>query len=409
MSTEKKRSDVKPVTRRGFMQQAGALASISVVPSAIAFGSAANAKVRAGVIGLGGRGRMIAGMVQDHGGYELTAVADYFPQVARDAGHKFGVPESRQFSGLSGYKRMLDSDVDAVFLETPPYCFPEHAEAAVDAGRHVYMAKPVACDVPGCKTIAEAGKQATKGNKVFLVDFQTRTDPLIIEGVRRMQDGEIGTLAFLSSLYADESFSDPPLTDTAESRLQSLIWVNDIALGGSYLVNAGIHAIDVALWMAEALPHSASGRSRVARANPHGDSADVYSVTYEFDDGLILNHRGEHLRNRFGFRCDCDGLCLNGHVATAYDGDVRMLGTKAGWRGGHVKGLYNRGAIANIATFHENVVAGTCENPTVAPSVNSTLAAILGREAAQRRETITWTQLMDENRRIEPDLSGLKA
>jgi len=187
MSTEKRRSGEKQVTRRGFVQQAGALASFSVATSGIAFGSAANTKIKAGVVGLGGRGKMIAGMVRDHGGYELTAVADYFPQVARDAGEGFDIPESHQFSGLSGYKRLLDSGVEAVFLETPPYCFPEHAKAAVAAGSHVFMAKPVACDVPGCKAIADAGKQATNAKKVFLVDFQTRTDPLIIEGIRRMQ------------------------------------------------------------------------------------------------------------------------------------------------------------------------------------------------------------------------------
>jgi predicted dehydrogenase len=376
--------------------------------SGIVFGSDANAKISAGVVGLGGRGKMIAGMVRDHGGFALTAVADYFPRTAGDAGDRFDVPESHHFSGLSGYRRLLDSGVEAVFLETPPYCFPEHAKAAVDAGCHVFMAKPVACDVPGCKTIADAGKKATSVNQVFLVDFQTRTDPLIIEGIRRMQDGEIGALTFLSSLYADESFADPPLTDTVESRLQSLVWVNDIALGGGYLVNAGIHAIDVALWMAGTVPSGACGGSAVARENPHGDSPDIYSLTYEFDNGLLLNHRGEHLRNRFGFRCDCTGYCRHGHLDTAYDGDVRMLGTRTGWAGGKVEGLYRRGAIANISTFHEQVLAGVYDNLTVTPSVNATLSTILGREAARRGEPMTWTRLLDENVRIEPDLSGLK-
>jgi predicted dehydrogenase len=359
------------------MSGAGAsVLSFTIIKPALVRGTEANTRIEAGCIGLGGRGKMIAQMVQKHGGYQITAVADYFSHVAKAAGKQFKVDESRCFSGLSAYKKLLASKVDAVFLETPPYCFPDHVEAAVEAGCHVYIAKPLGCDVPGCLRISKMGQKATANKKVFLADFQTRTDPFYIEGIKRVQEGTIGKIGMLSSEYNDESFSDPPKTPTIESRLQHLIWVNDNDLRGSYIVNAGIHAVDVALWIAGGRPVSAMGSSRIARNNPHGDSHDVYSVTYEFANGLILNHRGEHLRNRFEFRCECFAQGQNGYLETGYTTRVRILGTKGGYRGGDVANLYPRGAERNIDTFHKSIINGIYDNPTLEPSVNSTLATI---------------------------------
>ncbi len=399
---------VQSITRRGFLSGAGTAAlSFTVVrPEAVA-GSQANSRIKAGVIGLGSRGRMIAGMVQKHGGYQITAVADYFEKVADTAGEQVGVPKGKRFSGLAAYEGLI-AEVEAVFLETPPYCFPEHGEAAVAAGRHVYMAKPVACDVPGCLRLQAAGKKATASQKVFLVDFQTRTDPFFIEGVKRVHEGAIGRIGLLSSEYNDESFRDPPKTATIESRLQELIWVNDDALGGSYLVNAGIHAIDVALWIAGQMPTSATGASQITRADPHGDSHDVFSLTYEFPNGMILNHRGEHLKNRSEFRSDCIAQGQDGWLETGYTSRVRILGNRTGWRGGDVVNLYPSGAERNIAAFHQCITTGRYDNPTLEPSVNATLTTILGREAARRRTKLTLDEVLKENRRLEPDLTGLR-
>ncbi|MCP4455968.1 MAG: Gfo/Idh/MocA family oxidoreductase [Planctomycetes bacterium] len=399
----------KAMTRRNFLASGGAAAlSFSIVKPGAVRGFEANSKVKVGCIGLGGRGRMIAGMIHKHGGYHIAAVTDYFPHVANAAGDTYKVPKNRRYSGLSGYQKMINDDVDAVFLETPPYCFPDHVEAAVKAGCHVYMAKPVACDVPGCQKVLKMSRQAQVKQKVFLVDFQTRTDPYFIEGIKRVQDGLIGPIGMISSEYNDESFADPPFTANVESRLQHLIWVNDVHLGGSYLVNAGIHAIDVALWIAQGVPISAVGHSRRMRRNPHGDSHDVYSLTYEFANGIILNHRGEHLKNYHEFRSDCLAQGPDGYLETGYTSQVRSLAKSGGYRGGKVENLYRAGAERNIDAFHKSVINGHVDDPTVEPSVNATLATILGREAAARKTRLTWATLLKENKRIEPDLSGLK-
>ncbi len=153
----------KTVNRREFMARAGragaAAVSATVLGPELMRAAQNAAKIKVGLIGCGGRGVWIAKLFQKHGGYEISAVADYFKDRADEAGAALGVPESRRFTGLSGYKRLLDAKVDAVAIETPPYFHPEQAAAAVDAGAHVYLAKPVAVDVPGCGSIAASGAE----------------------------------------------------------------------------------------------------------------------------------------------------------------------------------------------------------------------------------------------------------
>jgi len=269
-------------------------------------------------------------------------------------------------------------------------------------------AKPVAIDVPGSLVIGELGKRATKGKLVFLVDFQVPTETFNIETVKRCQDGLIGKIGLLCSFYTDEAFPDPPKTKTIESRLRHLIWVNDIELGGGFLVNAGIHAVDAALWMAGAHPISAAGSSRTVRDNPHGDTADVYSITYDFENGLIQNHRGEHLKNTHGFTCNCIAYGQHGFAEIGYQGKAWLRGNKGGYRGGEVKNLYINGITRNLNRFEENIRQRHYDNPTVRPSVNSTLTTVLGHEAGKRNTLITWEQIIAEKRRIEPDLTGLR-
>ena len=225
----------------------------------------------------------------------------------------------RRFSGLSGYRRLIESGVEAVALETPPFFFPEHARAAVEAGLHVYMAKPVAVDVPGCRS--SGGRAAgEREERCFLVDYQMPTEPAQrrdcpTDSRRRDRAGGHGEQPVLRAAR-----SRPAQDRTIEDRLQRLTWCNDNALGGGYHVNACIHAVDAALWVIGQRPVAATGLSRVMRRDPHGDSHDVFSILFEFADGTILNHRGKHLPNQTGFDVYCQVQGRDGHAQFGYGG-----------------------------------------------------------------------------------------
>ena len=274
-------------------------------PAAEAKPGSFDRKIKLGLVGCGGRGSWIANLFQRHGGYDLHAVADYFPKVGDRCGAALGVDEKRRFSGLSGYKRVIESGVEAVVLIVPPCFFAEHSSAAVAAGLHVYMAKPVAVDVFGCLRVASAGKEATKNKRVLFVDYQLPVHPANIEVAGRVRQEGLGTVSKLSTVCVAGGRNDPPKTATIESRIQGLVWDNDVAIGGSFINSYDIHALDAAIWILGQRPVAAMGDSRICRANPHGDSHDVSSVIYEYAGGLLHEHSGQALPNGADRQISC--------------------------------------------------------------------------------------------------------
>ena len=401
------RAETGRLSRRGFM--GGSVAAALVAPALGLAAEAPKRKVKIGIVGCGGRGSWIAKLFQQHGGFEFVAVADYFPDVAERGGKALGVDKARCFSGLGGYRKLIDSGVEAVVLKVPPYFIPEQAKAAVAAGCHVYTAKPVAVDVPGCLTIEAAGKQATAKQRVFLVDYQVPTDPHNVEVHKRIREGALGPLAQMATYGFSSGFSDPPKTKTLESRLRGLVWVNDIALGGDHVVNYDIHAIDPAVWVAGGRATVAAGASRICRPDPHGDARDVCSVVFEFPDGLVLHHFGQGLRNNTDGRLDCEVYGPLASAQLSYWGKAFVRGGPKHYAGGEVANLYQAGAQRNIAAFHDAIAQGRFGNPVVRRAVDGALTCILGREAAARHVRLTMDELLKENQRLEVDLTGLKA
>jgi predicted dehydrogenase len=415
-------SNQRQISRRSLLQ--GAAASIPFLASEASFAgedspetqpsgdkktSPPERKIKLGVVGNGGRGSWLAGLFKEHGGYEMHAVADYFQHVADNCGDALGVDKSRRFSGLSGYKKVIESGVEAIAVETPPYFISGIAAAGVEAGLHVYMAKPVAIDVPGCLRIGVAGKQATEKQRVFLVDYQISTDPSNIKVQQAVREGKAGKLARLMTIGISGGRNDPPKTATIESRLQNLLWDNDVNLGGGLNVSYDIHAIDAAVWLTGQRPVAAMGYSNICRPDPHGDCCDVASVVFEYADGLIHEHFSQHLPNHTQGELSCKAYSYNARAFIDYWNDAlfQVRGVKP--LGGPVTDLYAAGAKRNIDAFYQAIIAGNYENATAPRAVDGTLTAILGREAAVRHGRLTMEELLKERKHLEPDLTGLKA
>ena len=370
-------------------------------------------KIKLGLIGCGGRGTWITKLFLQHGGYQFHAVADYFQANADKLADKLNVAASRRFSGLSGYKKLIDSGVEAIACIVPPGFAPEHTSAAVEAGLHVYVAKPVAPDVPGCLRILAAGTRASEKNLAFLVDYQMPTDPNnqhVAEGVRA---GAIGKISKVFTLGISGGHKDPPKTANIESRLQDSIWNYDIALSGGWSVSYDIHAIDAAIWLLGQRPTAAMGLSRITRDNPHGDACDVSSFLFEYANGVIHEHTGVALPTGEEGELTCRVHGQVGWALIPYIHKARLQprGKKPfaePVNGGYEEGLYAAGAARNIAAFYQSISTGQIENATVRRAVDGCLTCILGREAAARRGRLTMDELLRENKPYEIDLSGLK-
>jgi len=400
-----------PVTsRRGFLTTAALVGAPLLVSPKAAFGSQASSRLTLGMIGCGGRGKWMADLFLKHGGYEVTAAADYFQDRVDELAVRFDVPPDRRHTGLHGYRRLLETDVDAVVIETPPCFHPGQAADAVEAGKHVFVAKPVAVDVPGCRTVEESGRRATEAKRCLLVDFQTRTDPFYREAVKRAQYGDIGRIVCGEATYLcgptwgeqvrwlEEKPGDP------EMRLRA--WGLDRAMSGDVITEQNIHALDVATWVLDAAPlHAVGTGGRGARTA--GTCWDHFSLTFAFPGDVVVSFCSKQLGDGWDDIC-CRMYGTEGTLDTHYFGEVAIRG-RLPYRGGKIPNLYTDGAVANIAAFHDSISRGDFSNPTVAPSVRSTLTTILGRTAAWRRDRVGWEEMMSANESLEADLSGLRS
>ncbi|MHC4542358.1 MAG: Gfo/Idh/MocA family protein [Planctomycetota bacterium] len=404
-------TNIGRISRRGFMAGTGAAAlSLTVAKPRIV--RSAGSRINLGLIGCGGRGTWIANLFKQHGGYNLAAVADYFQDRADNAGEKLGVPAANRFTGLSGYKKLLEK-VDAVAIESPPYFHPEQAAAAVEAGCHVYLAKPIAVDVPGCHSIGDSGRRASRNKRCFLVDFQTRADPYYIEALKRLRDGALGDFVFGEAIYhANCPFkrmyetwrSDP---DNSENRLRA--WGLDRVLSGDIITEQNIHTLDVMSWIMDAEPVSAVGTGgRTIR--PVGTCNDHFELLFEYPNKVSITFSSKQFDGRGtqpdGIRNRMFGS--KGVLETQYGGQVILRGENF-YRGGSSPGIYKDGAVANIATFHKSIVEGKFDNPTVEPSVRSNLVTILGRTAAYTGRKVRWRQLVRSTEKLDANLKGVKA
>ena len=275
--------------------------------------------IRVGVIGCGGRGRGAAAQaLKTSQNVKLVAMADAFrdrideatkaiknelSEKGIDAG-RFAVSEEHKFDGFDGYKKVIEMS-DVVILATPPGFRPLHFAAAIDAGKHVFMEKPVATDAPGIRKVLEYAEIAKKKKLNVVVGLQRHYQTVYREWVERLHNGVIGDIV-ASTVYwngagvwvreraALEKAAGRKLT---EMEYQMRNWYYFNWLCGDHITEQHIHNLDVSNWVMQGYPVRAQGMGgrQVRNGKDHGEIFDHHFVEYEYANGAKMYSQCRHI------------------------------------------------------------------------------------------------------------------
>ena len=377
--------------------------------------------IKVALIGCGGRG---TGAARDcleaakvaNVNVKFTLLADVFADrqtSCREELSKLGVEVTAEgcLIGFDAYKKVMESDVDLVLLATPPNFRPSHFAAAIAAGKHVFMEKPVAVDPPGCRAIIEAGKQADAKKLSVVAGTQRRHERGYLSAAQAAQDGAIGKIVG-GTIHFCLGGGGPGLKPAETPDWEWMIrhWGGWCELSGDHIVEQHVHSIDVMNWFLGMHPISCvSFGGRAKRKG--GNMYDFFSSDYEFPGGVHIHSMCRQVNgtwSRVGqlFRGEKGIVDLQGLVAAdrTYVGGVDR---KSRITLPKIEGHPNS-YIQEHVDLLSSIVTHKPINEAQAMA-ESTLTAIMGRISAYTGELVTWDDMMGSNFACAPSAADFEA
>ncbi|MES2890746.1 MAG: Gfo/Idh/MocA family oxidoreductase [Bacteroidota bacterium] len=414
--------------RSTFIKNAAAVSAAIILKPGLVFGTRANTAIRVGIIGCGNRGTAVISSMSKFTNINIIAMADLFEDKLKAIAPKLNelnaakgfpaIAAANTFQGSKAYLKLLSlKDVDAVLISSPAYTHPPFLEAAIQAGKHVYCEKPVATDAQGCKRIREAGEKV-KGKLSVVIGFQIRYASPYVEMVKRIQQADIGDLVNAQLYYFSSATRVNNLQNVSNDEMRIRNHYHFHALSGGILLDQGIHMLDVCNWTLQGHPLKAVGTGGKKGSAGLGDSWNNYQVLYDYPGDVKVSFHSTQLGPSFGDVC-CRFLGTKGIAEAHYSGGVFINGDKA-WDSGVAKagsaltpqqqaaGVFLsslQDADANKEkAFIQSIETGKYLNET-ASGADSTLTAILGREAARLGRETHWDKLLTEGEMLDPKLN----
>ena len=216
-------------------------------------------------------------------------------QIAKAKNRKIGAADAK---GYKNFQDVLASDVDAVMIATPVYLHPDHFEAAVKSGKHIYMEKPAGMDVAGCKRVMKAADSADRKINITF-GFQQRYGGVYVKAKQMLDSGGIGKVRevhgeFLKfALKGDEPVPPPPRNEK-EKLEQWKLWR---ATFGEVIVETYVHNLDAINWFLGSHPLKAIGTGG-RTVEKRGDLLDHLSVTYDYPRNVQMTFVGSQMTPR---------------------------------------------------------------------------------------------------------------
>ncbi len=416
------------VSRRDFVKGSAAVVG-SVLASQFPLGASAyygvDDTIRVGLIGCGGRGTgAVVQAMRAAKNVKVTSMADAFrdrieeslenlkdPELDSDGRadikNQLDVPVERRFDGFDGYKEVI-AQSDLVILTTPPAFRPIHFDAAVAAGKQVFMEKPLATDAPGVRHILATAEQARDKQLNVVVGLQRHYQTVYREWVDQMHSGAIGDIV-LGRVYWNSGgvwvrhraqYEEKAGRMLTEMEYQMRNWYYFNWLCGDHIVEQHIHNIDVANWVKRGHPVRAQGQGgRLVRTGmDHGEIFDHHFVEFEYEDGSRVLSQCRHMPD-----------CLN-RVSEAFHGTHGVA---------PVPGKLMDGAgIAIMDHDDENdpnpyqvehdelfaaINAGDYKYDDTENGAIATMSAIMGRMATYSGQEISWENALASDLALVPD------
>jgi len=302
-------------TRRQFLSRSGRVAAGAALAAAVARPgyTAEDNTLKVVLIGCGGRGTGAASQaLSTKGPTKLWAMADFFAERLQNSlnslkpqfADKIDVPPERQFVGLEGFKKAIDSleKGSVVLLATPPAFRPIHFDYAVQKECHVFMEKSFAVDAPGIRRVLRVGELAREKNLKVAGGLMSRHYKPLEEAVSRIHGGQIGEVITVWAYREHGPVGFAPKTpEISELAHQIRNYSNFTWLNGSFIVDWLIHNVDVSCWVKNTWPVSVQGMGgRQVRTEPD-QLFDHYAAEYSLPDGTRMFAQGRHQANCWGF------------------------------------------------------------------------------------------------------------
>jgi myo-inositol 2-dehydrogenase / D-chiro-inositol 1-dehydrogenase len=403
-------------SRREFLKTSAMMTAAGALTSAVESVFAAGSdRLRVGLIGCGARGIGAAmNCVISSPGVEIAAMGDVFQDrvetaytrlkdntqgrewsCSEDWTHAERVTATREscFTGFDAYRQVLGSGVDVVLLAGPPHFRPAHLQAAVEAGKHVFMEKPVAVDPVGVRSILASSELARRKGLGIAAGTQRRHQRSYIEVMKRVRDGAIGEVLggecfWNGGCVRHYGFHHPRQAGWTEMEDVLRNWYFHGWLSGDHICEQHVHNLDVINWAIGAPPVEAIGvGGRQWRVEPeYGDIFDHFGVRYRYGNGAVVASTCRQI----------DGT--QGLIAEM------VVGSKGRARSGIIEGSNAwrwEGPNPNpYEETHANLIrsiragAPINEGQSVA---EATLTAIMGRMSAYTGKSVRWEWVLRES------------
>ena len=414
---------MKKIDRRSFLTTTGIAAGTATLPlgdiAARAYASGGD-EIKIGLIGCGGRGTGAASQaLMSKQNVKLVAMADAFrdrldkcyksltsPNFSDwttggelDLRPNIDVPEEHKFVGFEGYKKIFDL-VDVVLIATPPGFRPIHFEAAINAGKHVFMEKPLAVDGPGVRKVLAAAAEAKKKKLNVVVGLQRHYQNVYKEWVAALHGGAIGEI-IASRVYWNGAgvWVRERKPGQTEMEYQMRNWYYFNWLCGDHINEQHIHNLDVGNWVHQAYPVKCAGMGgrEVRKGKEHGEIFDHHAVEYEYENGSRMFSQCRHIKG-------CKSSVTEAFHGT--NGSAPAPGkitTSKGYAlmAYNAKNDPNPYQVEHVELFAA-VAKGDFKYADAENGAKATLTAIMGRMATYSGQEITWQQALNSTEDLSP-------